>query len=112
MDEKLENREEMVVIQQLFGGINLWKCLKLKPKEALSVVSQVISSIAIAEHAIEFEHRDLHPGNILIDKTNYQYIDYCLNGNCFQVKLHGHRVTIIDTTFSRSKSITKPFLMT
>jgi serine/threonine protein kinase len=103
MDKKLENRGEMTVTQQLFGGTNLWKCPKLKSEEALSIVSQVICSIAIAEHAIEFEHRDLHPGNILIDKTNDQYIEYCLNGNRFQVELHGYRVTIIDTTFSRSK---------
>jgi serine/threonine-protein kinase haspin len=103
MDKKHKNRREMVVTQQLFGGTNLWKCPKLKPEEALSIVSQVICSIAIAENAIEFEHRDLHPGNILIDRTDDQYIDYCLNGKCFQLKLHGYRVTIIDTTFSRSK---------
>jgi hypothetical protein len=47
MDEKLENRGEMIVTQQLFEGINLWKCPKLKPEEALSIISQVISSIAI-----------------------------------------------------------------
>jgi hypothetical protein len=45
IDKKLENRGEMVVTQQLFGGINLWKCPKLKPEEALSIVSQVICSI-------------------------------------------------------------------
>jgi serine/threonine-protein kinase haspin len=96
---KNKNKGEMVVTQQLFGGTNLWKCPKLKPEEALSIVSQIISSIAIAEHAIEFEHRDLHPENILINETNDQYIDYCLNCNCFQLKLHAYRVTIIDNFF-------------
>jgi serine/threonine-protein kinase haspin len=92
-----------VIITKLkFGGnqLNRYKCLS--PKAGLSIASQLIASIAIAEEELEFEHRDLHSSNILIDKTNEEFAKYCINDNPFCIKLNGYFVIIIDTTFSRS----------
>jgi len=37
-------------------------------------------ALAIAEKALEFEHRDLHWGNVLISRTKEPYIYYNLEG--------------------------------
>jgi len=96
------SRKEALITKLKFGGnqLNCYKCLS--PKEGLSIASQLIASIAIAEEELEFEHRDLHSSNILIKKTNEEFAKYCINGNPFCIKLNGYFVTIIDTTFSRS----------
>jgi hypothetical protein len=54
------SRKEMLITKLKFGGnrLNSYKCLS--PKAGLSIASQLIASIAIAEEELEFEHRDLH----------------------------------------------------
>ncbi len=103
--ERIRNnsRKEVITTKLKFGGnqLNSYKCLS--PKAGLSIASQLIASIAIAEEELEFEHRDLHSSNILIDKTNEEFAKYSINGNPFCIKLNGYFVTIIDTTFSRTK---------
>ena len=54
---------------------------------AISLIKQIAANISKAETSIEFEHRDLHPGNILIKK---------LPDGSYQSK-------IIDFTLSRCK---------
>ena len=85
------------------GGneLNWFKCLS--PLAGLSIASQLIASIAIAEQELEFEHRDLHSSNVLIDTTNQEFAKYSINGNPFCIELNGYFVTIISTTFSRTK---------
>lgn len=39
---------------------------------------QAALALAVAEKAIEFEHRDLHWGNILISRTNESHVYYQL----------------------------------
>jgi hypothetical protein len=75
---------------------------KSRKEVLVSISSQLIALIAIAEEELEFEHRDLHSSNILIKRTNEEFAKYCINGNPFRIKLNGYFVTIIDTTFSRS----------
>ena len=58
-------------------------------------------SLAIAERALEFEHRDLHWGNVLIQRTSESTLNYMLGGASISVDTHGVRVTIIDFTLSR-----------
>ena len=40
----------------------------------------------MAEEELEFEHRDLHWGNILIQTTNTKEIVYEVSGEKFKVK--------------------------
>ena len=70
-------------------------------KQAQSIITQVTLSLAIAEHALEFEHRDLHWGNILIKRTSEPTLTYMLDGSSLAVDTHGVKVTIIDFTLSR-----------
>ena len=64
---------------------------------------QLIASLAVAESALEFEHRDLHCNNVLILETKEKSLNYKINGKSFKVELNGFKLNIIDTTYSRIK---------
>lgn len=55
----------------------------------------------MGEEAFQFEHRDLHWGNILIEKTDKKQIDFKLCGRDLSVASKGIKITIIDYTLSR-----------
>jgi serine/threonine-protein kinase haspin len=99
------NREryEYLICWQSFGGKDLSTIGGLSPSKGLSLISQVIASVAIAEESMEFEHRDLHCSNILIKQTKQSVASYVLNGCKFDISLNGIKATVIDTTFSRTK---------
>lgn len=55
--------------------------------------------------SLQFEHRDLHWGNILITKVEKnKKIPYILHGHKIEVPSEGVEVTIIDFTLSRITS--------
>jgi serine/threonine-protein kinase haspin len=58
-------------------------------------------TLAVAEQKFEFEHRDLHWGNILIAATTEKFVEYRLNGDVIKIPTHGVKVTIIDYSLSR-----------
>lgn len=69
--------------------------------EVHSIITQISMSLAIAERSLEFEHRDLHWGNVLIKPTNQMTISYILDDETKEVATNGLKVTIIDFTLSR-----------
>ena len=75
--------------------------------EAWSVLHQTALGLAVAENALEFEHRDLHWGNVLICKTEDQLVESTLQGEKKLVPSHGVRVSLIDFTLSRLKKGTQ-----
>ena len=79
--------------------------------EAWSVLHQTALGLAVAENALEFEHRDLHWGNVLISRTEDEFIESCLLGERKIVPTHGVRVSLIDFTLSRLKKGNKTLLM-
>lgn len=58
-------------------------------------------SLAVAESQFEFEHRDLHWGNVLVTPTSDASLTFNLNGKSIEVRTHGIKATIIDYTLSR-----------
>ena len=50
---------------------------------------------------MEFEHRDLHWGNILVSKTANSCQSFVLDGQNFEIATDGVVATIIDFTLSR-----------
>lgn len=58
-------------------------------------------ALAVAEEELEFEHRDLHVGNVLVHPTTMSTITITLNDVPFAVETHGVKATIIDFTLSR-----------
>lgn len=57
--------------------------------------------MAVGEREYQFEHRDLHWGNVLVANTNQQSISYKLDGEILTVPTKGIIITIIDYTLSR-----------
>lgn len=55
----------------------------------------------MAETKFQFEHRDLHWGNILLVPTTEKTLTFSLNGKTIEIPTHGVKTTIIDYTLSR-----------
>ena len=70
--------------------------------QALSILQQVIAGLAVAEEVYQFEHRDLHWGNILVESTpDVKFISFNLAGVTKEINCVGVTAKIIDFTFSR-----------
>ena len=52
------------------GGQDLEKFVFRNASQALAAWKQVVHTLAVAESQLEFEHRDLHWGNILIKEKH------------------------------------------
>ena len=59
------------------------------------------AALAVAEAAFEFEHRDLHWGNILLRKTSEKLIHCAVDSVPIQIPSSGIKISIIDFTLSR-----------
>lgn len=62
---------------------------------------QIALTLAVAEKKYQFEHRDLHWGNILLQSTNDKEINYKIDGRLVTIPTNGVKATIIDYTLSR-----------
>ena len=93
-----------VVFVAANGGIDLEHFEPQSYEEIKSILMQVTLSLAIAEEACEFEHRDLHWGNLLISRDGTESITYRLRGVDITIQCAGLQVTLIDFTLSRIKS--------
>ena len=58
-------------------------------------------AIIVLFQALQFEHRDLHRGNVLVRRTDQEYIHFRLDGVEYSIKSYGAMATIVDYTFSR-----------
>lgn len=90
-----------VVFEFSDGGKDLESFEFRALSEAWSVLHQVSLGLAVAENALEFEHRDLHWGNVLISRTGDEFIESSLLGENRIVPTNGVRVSLIDFTLSR-----------
>ncbi|XP_075520586.1 serine/threonine-protein kinase haspin homolog isoform X1 [Primulina tabacum] len=95
-----ENQCYVVFVQE-HGGQDLESFVLLNFNEARSLLVQVTLGLAVAEAAYEFEHRDLHWGNILLSRKDSATLQYILEQRKIQVKTFGLLVSIIDFTLSR-----------
>lgn len=97
------NREHLLIVMEDCGGLMAEHLESLRPYSLLSILKQIITGIAIAEMALEFEHRDLHSGNILLLPTKHRCLQFIMGPKRVLLPTCGYRVKIIDTTFSRIK---------
>ena len=97
------SNQYFIVFEFSNGGRDLESFEFGAQSEAWSVLHQTALGLAVAENALEFEHRDLHWGNVLICRTEDEFIESCLLGETKMVPTHGVRVSLIDFTLSRLK---------
>ncbi|AAC33205.1 Hypothetical protein [Arabidopsis thaliana] len=83
------------------GGKDLESFVLLNFDEARSLLVQATAGLAVAEAAFEFEHRDLHWGNILLSRNNSDTLPFILEGKQVCIKTFGVQISIIDFTLSR-----------
>ncbi|BES92067.1 Domain of unknown function (DUF3635) [Nesidiocoris tenuis] len=90
-----------ILMEQGNGGTALEDYCFTTARSALSIFVQVTFALAAAECELEFEHRDLHWGNILVGRTTQKTVCYRLKGVDYHIPTHGVKGTIIDFTLSR-----------
>ncbi|KAK9864831.1 hypothetical protein WJX84_011707 [Apatococcus fuscideae] len=83
------------------GGADLETFEVRSFEEARSILLQTTVTLAVAEEALGFEHRDLHWGNLLIKRTTESCIKACSRGVDITCQTNGVAVTLIDFTLSR-----------
>lgn len=93
-----------IILELANGGVDMESFEFNNASESLGLFKQIACNLAVAEQACEFEHRDLHWGNVLISKRDEdKLLQYCLNGHEFYMPSNGIEVSIIDFTLSRIK---------
>ncbi|KAL6260889.1 hypothetical protein P5V15_008416 [Pogonomyrmex californicus] len=83
------------------GGEDLEAFVFQTAEETYALFLQIALALAVAEKALEFEHRDMHWGNILVQNTKEPYIYYDMDGKEIKLPSHGVKMSIIDFTLSR-----------
>ncbi|EFN83070.1 Putative serine/threonine-protein kinase haspin-like protein, partial [Harpegnathos saltator] len=96
-----EEHQLYIALELGYGGEDLEAFAFQTAEEAYAVFLQTALALAVAEKAFEFEHRDLHWGNVLISKTEESYIYYNLDGKKIKFPSNKVKVSIIDYTLSR-----------
>ncbi|GLT88464.1 hypothetical protein SLE2022_064890 [Rubroshorea leprosula] len=86
------------------GGKDLESFVLENFNEARSLLMQVTVALAVAEAAYEFEHRDLHWGNILLNRNDSYTLKFILDGKQMSIRTFGLSISIIDFTLSRIKA--------
>ncbi|XP_048584951.1 uncharacterized protein LOC5502014 isoform X2 [Nematostella vectensis] len=90
-----------IIFEYANGGEDLERFRFRSLPEAVSVLHQIAVSLAVAERALQFEHRDLHWGNVLIARKAEKQLVYMLDGERWTVESRGLCVSLIDFTLSR-----------
>ncbi|KAH8863390.1 Serine/threonine-protein kinase haspin [Schistosoma japonicum] len=97
----LPPEQQWMVLESEFAGEPLANMRFNNCREARSVIEQIALSLAAAESALQFEHRDLHWHNVLVRPTRQWKLRYRVGGVSYAVFTEGIQVTIIDFTVSR-----------
>ncbi|XP_047114383.1 uncharacterized protein LOC124794785 isoform X1 [Schistocerca piceifrons] len=96
-----DDSQLFLIFELADGGKALESYCFTSAAQAFSAFVQLSFALAVAEITLEFEHRDLHWGNVLIKKTSAKHITFKLSGKEFSVPSNGIQVTVIDYTLSR-----------
>uniref|UniRef100_A0A671X6C2 Serine/threonine-protein kinase haspin n=1 Tax=Sparus aurata TaxID=8175 RepID=A0A671X6C2_SPAAU len=92
-----------IILEFEFGGMDLENSNGTLTSlgVAKSILHQVTAALAVAEHELHFEHRDLHWGNVLVKTTKQKKGSFLLNGAAHSLETKGVLVRIIDYSLSR-----------
>ena len=78
--------QKFIALEFNNGGKDLEKYTFKHASQALQAWKQVVHSLAVAEEELQFEHRDLHWGNVLVKETKEKFVNFTLGGDTFQVR--------------------------
>ncbi|XP_076181346.1 haspin isoform X2 [Ptiloglossa arizonensis] len=96
------NDDQLFIVLELSHGGQDLEAFTFHTAEVAHILfMQAALALAVAEKAIEFEHRDLHWGNVLISPTTESHVHYKLGQKEIELISKGVKVSIIDFTLSR-----------
>ncbi|KFD46038.1 hypothetical protein M513_13078 [Trichuris suis] len=98
--EKFTAGQHYVLICTENGGVTLEDFKYRTHEQAISVLKQLVYTLAILEKKYKFEHRDLHLGNILVRRKN-KVLKYIIDGKTCYVPSEGVICHLVDYTLSR-----------
>ncbi|XP_038213864.1 uncharacterized protein LOC119833765 [Zerene cesonia] len=99
----LPPRQHFLVLELANAGRDLEGYQFHNAEQAYALYKQIAFALAVAEEALEFEHRDLHWGNVLIAPTDQKYVTFVVRGRARRVAACGVRATLIDYSLSRAR---------
>ncbi|GFH05573.1 protein kinase domain-containing protein, partial [Haematococcus lacustris] len=102
----LQPSQLYLVIAMADCGRDLEKAAVPGFDQARSLLAQVAMALAVGEEALEFEHRDLHWGNVMVQAAASPTINFRLKGQDIKVDTHGMTAALIDFTASRLRTLT------
>ncbi|KAJ2950917.1 hypothetical protein O0L34_g5286 [Tuta absoluta] len=93
--------QQYIVLELANAGQDLESYQFNSADQAHALFLQVAFGLAVGEESFQFEHRDLHWGNVLIAPTEQKYATFVLRGRAHRVARRGVAATIIDYSLSR-----------
>ncbi|XP_026318948.1 putative serine/threonine-protein kinase haspin homolog isoform X2 [Hyposmocoma kahamanoa] len=93
--------QQYIVLELANAGQDLESYQFNSAEQAHALFLQIAFGLAVGEEAFQFEHRDLHWGNVLIKPTDQKFATFVLRGRAHRVPRRGVAATIIDYSLSR-----------
>ncbi|XP_063826481.1 MATH and LRR domain-containing protein PFE0570w [Ostrinia nubilalis] len=97
----LPSDQQYIVLELANAGQDLESFEFNNAEQAHALFLQIAFGLAVGEEAFQFEHRDLHWGNVLIAPTEQKFATFVLRGRAHRVARCGVAGTIIDYSLSR-----------
>ncbi|KPJ05169.1 Putative serine/threonine-protein kinase haspin-like [Papilio xuthus] len=97
----LPTHQHYLVLELRNAGRDLESYSFTGADQAYAVLLQLAFGLAVAEEALQFEHRDLHWGNVLVAPTDQEYATFLLRGRVHRVPRRGAACVVIDYSLSR-----------
>ncbi|XP_047530904.1 uncharacterized protein LOC125066715 isoform X2 [Vanessa atalanta] len=94
--------QQYIVLELANAGQDLESYQFTNAEQAYALFKQVAFGLAVAEEAYQFEHRDLHWGNVLISPTDQKFATFVVRGRAFRVARRGVAGAVIDYSLSRA----------
>lgn len=98
---------DALLTEYIADAVDMDKFLKKNTDGAvtMSLVKQVMLSVAEAYEKVRFTHYDLHSANVLVQKTATAKFDYSVGGKTYHVPSCGYRAVIIDFGLSYADGV-------
>ncbi|XP_077544042.1 serine/threonine-protein kinase haspin-like isoform X2 [Haemaphysalis longicornis] len=94
--------EPFLLVEYAVGGVRLSDVMIESVDQVHSIVAQVILAVAIAEEAMQFEHRDLQMDNVLVKMTSNETAVFIYNKKRIVLHTRGVVACVIDFNLSRA----------
>ncbi|CAG9562366.1 unnamed protein product [Danaus chrysippus] len=98
----LPPEQQFIVLELANAGQDLESYQFVNAEQAYALFKQIAFGLAVAEEAFQFEHRDLHWGNVLIAPTDQKSSCFVVRGRAFTLPTSGVKASIIDYSLSRA----------